>query len=287
MEHFLVRDRRLDKDDIDAGQGNWYWRDYALEYFNTKDPELKDKLNENLFHGDSDFTSATFSTAYEATTDSLRKKFMETMGILREIKYNFCQSGQGDDGTTAEELVSDSTKPIRSSNLRDFFPRTKFHEFTKDGTALFYMFTMLHDNNAFDTVFGEIPTDATASSEGTPQTYSRGSVKPAKTPQVDVAALLSAPIKIARSKDEEDLTAAEALKVRAKLAALGEKQIDDDMERLMALTDKLTGIDKITQTGTYRLIMSRREMLKNRLRAAGIAVSPARTRDEDLLGEVS
>jgi hypothetical protein len=78
--------------------------------------------------------------------------------------------------------VNDSTKPIRSSNLRDFFPRTKDHEFTKDGTALFYMFTMLHDNNALDTVFGEIPTDATASSEATPQTYSRGSVKPAKTP---------------------------------------------------------------------------------------------------------
>jgi hypothetical protein len=287
MEHFLVRDRRLDKDDVDAGQSNWYWRDFAVEYFNTKDPELTTKLNENLFDGDSDFASATFTTAYEATTDKLRKKFMEIMGILREIKYNFCQSGQGDDGLSVEELVNDSTKPIRSSNLRDFFPRTKDHEFTKDGTALFYMFTMLHDNNAFDTVFGEIPTDATASSEATPQTYSRGSVKPAKTPQLDVAALLNAPIKIARSKDEDDLTAAEAKKVRAELAALAEKQIDEDMEKLMGLTDKLTGIDKSTRTGTYRMIMSRRETLKTRLRAAAIAVSPARTREEDLLGEVS
>ncbi len=139
----------------------------------------------------------------------------------------------------------------------------KGDEFTKDGTALLYMLTMLHDNNAFDTVFGEIPTDATASSEATPQTYSRGSVKPAKMPQLDVAALLNAPmIKIARSKDEDDLTAAEAKKVRAELAALAEKQIDEDMEKLMGLTDKLTGIDKSTRTGTYRMIMSRRETLK-------------------------
>lgn len=284
MEHFLQRDRKLDKDDVDAGQTNWYWRDFAVEYFNTKNPDLKARVNENLFPGDSDFTSraATFVTAYEATTDSLRKHFMQAMGTLRDIKHNFCQSGQGDDGTTAGDLVSDFSKPVRSSNLRDFFPRAKNHELTKDGTALLYMFTMLHDNNAFDTVFGEIPTDATASSEGTPQTYSRGSVKATKTPPVDLAALFNKPVTIARSEIEEEYYKVEAHKARVELALLEEKaknakeeQIDRDMTNLMAINDKLSGISKVTHIGTYEMLMSRREGLKTRLVAAGLCVSPA------------
>jgi hypothetical protein len=289
LPQFLEKDRPLSRSEIDKGMQHWYWKDFAAPHFNTEDPKLRAELTQNLFETDTDFTSATFITDYVATPDSLRKKFMEFSGLLREYKFNFCKSGQGEDGSvTGEEYMNDTGKDIRSSNIKDFFPHNKSNsEMTKEGLALYYMFRMLHERGAADTAFGELPADATASSEGDPQLYSRATLKPPKPPQVDLAAALKAPITITRSRHEEEYLAAKASKTKAELAALVEKQIDEDIEKLMTLTGKLSEINKITQTMTYRMVMSRREMLKNKLRPAGLDVSPARTREEDLLGDVS
>jgi hypothetical protein len=267
LAHFLEKDRALHRSELERGAAkhHWYWTDFAEPHFNTKDPALKAELTKNLFETEMDFASATFITDYVATPDSLRKKFMEYSGQLRAIKFNFCKSGQGDDGTnvvTGDEYMYDHSKDIRSSNIKDFFPHNKSNsEMTKEGLGLYYMLRMLHERGAADTAFGELPADATSSSEGDPQLYSRGAQRATpKAPQVDLATALKAPINIARSRHEEEFFAAKASKTKAELAALGEKQIDEDMEKLMTLNGKLSEINKITHTGTYRMIMSRREI---------------------------
>jgi hypothetical protein len=295
LPEFLEKDRALSRSELDKGMTNWYWKNVAAPHFNTKDPALKAELIKNLFETDTDFTAATFVTDYVATADILRKKFGDFSGALRAIKFNFCKSGQGDDGThtmTGEEYMNDPGKDIRSSNIKDFFPHNnKSNEMTKEGLALYYMFRVLHERGAADTAFGELPADATASSEGDPQLYSRATAKGPKPPQVDFAAVLKAPIKIDRSKDEEDFYAAEARKATAELALLEEKakkakdeQIDHDMTRLIEITEKLSGISKVTHTGTYTMFMSRREQLKTRLAAAGVCVSPA---SKEMLRDIS
>ena len=107
----------------------------------------------------------------------------------------------------------------------------------------------------------------------------------------DFAAVLKAPIKIDRSKDEEDFYATEARKATAELVLLEERakkakdeQIDHDMTRLIEITEKLSGISKVTHTGTYTMFMSRREQLKTRLAAAGVCVSPT---SKEMLRDIS
>jgi uncharacterized protein (DUF488 family) len=65
-------------------------------------------------------------------------------------------------------------------------------------------------------------------------------------------------------------------------SVITEEQIDELVEKTYKVTLRLTGTDKIAHKGTYRMFMSRREQLKDKLRAACVTVSPRRTRPREL-----
>lgn len=105
-EQFLQRDRKLARYQLDAGDGDWFWR-LAADTFNDK---TLHEIDENLFERDESYPvelrdlDPYYRDGYVVTTTKLKSEFRDLRSIFMKYFSNFQKSGQGD-GEAEEDDV--------------------------------------------------------------------------------------------------------------------------------------------------------------------------------------
>ena len=220
---FITRDRKLDRQEMDAKGADSFWEKVSLVFNSSKVFDIDRVGGTERFK-----TLSGAPTAYTADAAKLKYEFGQMRASLTKAMVNFQKSGQGDDHAAEEgeggEGGEPAEAPVCGSNFRDFCNGDELLE---------YFEFMLRKADLLDAATCNMPKEAQYSSDSKRRCTDqlpKPRPKKHKTGKDSVAAFMSAirtlpSLKVHKSRVQQAAEKAHSIRMLVKTHAGLEKMV--------------------------------------------------------------